>query len=154
MGIRTFVSCLHASGSSRTANLIRTCFLPTTTRTLFNTIRFPINSSAGIDWSDRILHVDSSLIHKGMIITRDYRIRKVAPWAIVQFAWTQLIVHPRMHQANQVGEAHVRAHHIVLHHALTYLCVFFTLDPVTRRADIFFPSCMWYCHSIRSVLSG
>jgi hypothetical protein len=79
----------------------------------------------GIDWSDRILHVDSSLIHKGMIITRHYRIRKVAPWAIVQFAWTQLIAHPRMHQANQVGEAHVRAHHIVLHHALTYLCVFF-----------------------------
>jgi hypothetical protein len=65
----------------------------------------------------------SSLIHKGMIITRQYRIRKVALWAIVQFAWTQLIDHPRMHQANQVGEAHVRAHHIVLHHVLTYSCV-------------------------------
>lgn len=92
--------------------------------------------------SDHILLVDSSLIHRGMIITRHYRIRKVAPWVIVQFAWTQLIDHPRMDQANQVGEAHVRAHHIVLHHALTYLYVFFysfNRDPVTRRADIFSP---------------
>lgn len=73
-----------------------------------------------------MLYVGSSLIHKDMTITRHYRIRKVAPWAIVQFVWTQLIVHRRMHQANQVGEAHARAHHIVLHHAPTYLCVFFT----------------------------
>jgi hypothetical protein len=127
MGIRTFVDCLHASGSSRTANLIRTCFLPTTTRTLFNTISAPrLTQLLGIDLSDRNLHVGSSLIHKGTIITRHYRIRKVAPWAIVQFAWMQLIVHPRMHRGNQVGEAHVRAHHIVLLHALTYSCVFLT----------------------------
>jgi hypothetical protein len=73
--------------------------------------------------SDRILHLGSSLIHKGMIIIPHYRIPKVAPWVIVQSAWMQLIDHPRTRQANQVGEAHVRAHHIVLHHVLTYLCV-------------------------------
>src|SRR6266478_2914327 len=44
--IRAFVGRFHASGSSRTANLTRACFLPTATRTLFNTIRSPINSIA------------------------------------------------------------------------------------------------------------
>ena len=38
VGVRTFVRRLHASGSSRTAKLTWTCFLLTTTRTLFNTI--------------------------------------------------------------------------------------------------------------------
>jgi hypothetical protein len=71
MGIRAFVDCLHASGSSRTANLIRTCFLPTTTRTLFNTISdVRLTQLLGIDLFDRNLHVGSSLIHRGMIITR------------------------------------------------------------------------------------
>ncbi len=96
-----------------------------------------------IDLSDDFLHVASSLIHRGMIIIRHYRIRKVARWVIVQFVWTQLIVRPRMHQANPFGEAHVRAHHIVLRRALIYLCVFLLrllLDPVTRRADFFFGS--------------
>ena len=86
----------------------------------------------GIDLSDRVLLVRSWLIHEGTIITRHYRIRKVVPWAIVPFAWTQSIDHPRMHQANQVGEAHVRAHHIVLHHAPTCLCVlFYSFDRLT-----------------------
>jgi hypothetical protein len=34
LGLRAFVGCLHASGSSRAANFIRTRFLPTTTRML------------------------------------------------------------------------------------------------------------------------
>ena len=35
------------------------------------------------------LRVGSSRIPKGMITTRHYQIRKVAPWAIVRFAWTR-----------------------------------------------------------------
>ena len=38
VGVRTFVRRLHASGSSRNAKLIWTCFLLTATRTLSNTI--------------------------------------------------------------------------------------------------------------------
>lgn len=38
---------------------------------------------------DGFLRVVSSRIHRGMTIIRHYRIRKVDPWVIVQFAWTR-----------------------------------------------------------------